>query len=318
MKSNRTKPKQILIVGSAGFIGKALMRKISQLGRPAYSLYHAHLPEPLNHITPVFADLLRPEQLDTYVKQADEVIYLAWSNTLRGNKNAATPNNDSANVVMLRNLIASMEAQETKRLIFVSSLGASRYATSYYLQEKYLAETVVLNSSIPEKIILRSSLVYSDLSAKDKFVQSIESLMTLPWVYPVPRFEQKIAPLHVQDLVEVLVKLIDIPLTSPAQLLEISGEESLALDEIFKSVSTGIGKGNHIALKGFIGDALTPLFEKLHGRKRFEGPSLRDLLTVATKKDDAMEPNNPILEKMPHFAHRFDEAMGKPKSPLLN
>lgn len=317
MKSTR-KAKQILIVGSAGFIGKALMRKISQTGRSAYSLYHTHLPEPLNHITPVFADLQRPDQLDTLVKQADEIIYLAWSNSFKNMKNTSNPTNDSPNILMLKNLVASMEEQGSRRLIFVSSLGASRYAKSYYLKEKYAAESVILNSSIPEKIILRSSLVYSDLSAKDKFVQSIESLMTMPWIYPVPRFDQKIAPLHVNDLVEVLLKLIDLPLPSSAQLLEITGEEQLALDEIFKSVSQGIGKSHHIALKGFIGDALTPIFEKLHGRKRFEGPSLRDLLTVANKKDEAMEANNPILEKMPHFAHRFDEAMGKPKSPLLN
>jgi nucleoside-diphosphate-sugar epimerase len=317
LKSNR-KAKQILIVGSAGFIGKALMRKISQSGRPAYSLYHTHLPEPLNHITPVFADLQRPDQLDTFVKQADEVIYLAWSNTFKTSKLETSPTNESPNILMLRNLVASMEEQGSKRLIFVSSLGASRHASSYYLKEKYAAESVILNSNIPEKIILRSSLVYSDLSAKDKFVQSIESLMTMPWVYPVPRFEEKIAPLHVQDLVDVLIKLIDVPMPTAAQLIEISGEENLALDEIFKAVSQGIGKSHHIALKGFIGDALTPIFEKLHGRKRFEGPSLRDLLTVATKKDEAMEATNPLLEKMPQFTHRFDEAMGKPRSSLLN
>ena len=318
MKNTRNKAKQILIVGSAGFIGKVLTRKLSLSSRAAYSLYHSHLPEPLNHITPVFSDLQRPEQLDTLVRQADEVVYLAWSNSFKNLKNSASPDNDSLNVMMLRNLVTAMEEQGSKRLIFISSLGASRHAKSFYLKEKYAAESVVLNSSIPEKVIIRSSLVYSDLSAKDKFVQSIESLMTMPWIYPVPRFAEKIAPLHVQDLVDVIIKFIDVPLPNSAQVLEISGQESLALDEIFKSVSHGIGKSHHIALKGFIGDALTPLFEKLHGRKRFEGPSLRDLLTVANQKDKATETNNPVLEKIPHFAHRFDEAMGKPKAALLN
>ncbi len=317
MKSNR-KAKQILIVGSAGFIGKALMRRISQNSRPAYSLYHTHLPEPLNHVTPVFADLLRPEQLDTYVRQADEIIYLAWSNSFKNLKNTSTPTGEAPNLAMLRNLVAAMQEHGSRRLLFMSALGASRYAKSYFLKEKYAAESVVINSNIPEKIILRSSLVYSDINAKDKFIQSIESLMAMPWIYPVPRFEQKIALLHVDDLVEVLLKLIDAPLPSPTQILEIRGKENLALDEIFKSVSQGIGKSHHIALKGFIGEALTPIFEKLHGRKRMEGPSLRDLLTLARVKDEALDPHNPLLEKLPPIEHRFEQAMGKARPALLN
>ncbi len=322
MKNQRSKAKQILIVGSAGFIGKAITRKLSTSARPTYSLYHSHLPEPLNHVTPVFTDLQRPEQLDTLVRQADEVIYLAWSNSFKNLRSNETPDHNSANLVMLRNLVHAMEEQGSRRLIFMSAVGASRHAKTFFLKEKYAAETIVLNSNIPEKVILRSSLVYGDLSAKDKFVQSIESLMTMPWVYPVPRFQEKIAPVHVSDLVDVVIKLLDVPLPNAAQVLEITGQESLALDEIFKSVSQGIGKSHHIALKGFIGDALTPIFEKLHGRKRFEGPSLRDLLTVATPKDKATETNNPILDKIPTSAHRFDEAMGKSKpnatGPLLN
>lgn len=318
MKSNR-KAKQILVVGSAGFIGKTLMRKLSQLAKPAYSLYHTHLPEPLNHVTPLFADLRKTDQLETLVKQADVVIYLAWADPLRNIKTLDSPNNDSPNILMLRNLVHAMEQQDCRRIIFVSSLGASRFASSRYLKEKYMAESVILNSNIPEKVILRTSILYSDLSAKDKFVQSIESLMTMPWVYPIPRLQGKIAPMHVGDLVEVLVKLLELPLTSPAQLIELVGKESLALDEIFKSVSQGIGKSHHIALKGFIGEALTPVFEKLHGRKRFEGPSLRDMLTLATAKKEAQD-DSPLLDELPNFAHRFDEAMGVPKAtqPQLN
>lgn len=317
MKSNR-KAKQILVVGSAGFIGKVLMRKLSQQARPAYGLYHTHLPEPLNNVTPIFADLRKTDQLETLLKQADEVVYLAWADPLRDMKSNETPTNDSPNIVMLRNLVNAMEQQGSRRLIFMSSLGASRFATSHYLKEKYAAENLIINSSIPEKIILRSAILYSDLNAKDKFVQSIESLMTMPWVYPVPKLDAKIEPVHVNDLVEILLKLLDVPLPSSTQLLELSGKESLALDEIFKSVSFGIGKSNHIALKGFIGDALTPVFEMLHGRKRFEGPSLRDMLTVATARREELLAT-PLLDKLPHASHRFDEAMGRKSNvPELN
>ena len=313
MKSNR-KAKQVLVVGSAGFIGKALMRKLSQLAKPAYSLYHTHLPEPLNHITPIFADLRKIDQLETLVRQADTVIYLAWSDPLRNIKTLESPTHDSPNILMLRNLVHAMEQQEARRLVFVSSVGASRFADSHYLKEKYMAESVIINSNIPQKVLVRTSILFSDLSAKDKFVQSIESLMTMPWVYPIPKLTARIAPMHVNDLVEVLIKLLDVPLDSPAQLIELVGRESLALDEIFKSVSQGIGKAHHIALKGFIGDALTPVFERLHGRKRFDGPSLRDMLTLATATREVQD-DSALLDKIPKLGHRFDEAMGGNRPP---
>lgn len=317
MKSNR-KAKQILVAGSAGFIGKVLMRKLSAEARAAYGLYHTHLPEPLNNITPVFSDLKKADQLETLLKQSDEVIYLAWAEPLREGKAGEYPTNESPNIVMLQNLVTAMEQQGSRRIIFLSSLGASRFASSHYLKEKYAAENLIINSSIPEKVILRSSILYSDLNAKDKFVQSIESLMAMPWVYPVPRLEGRIEPMHVNDLVEVIAKLIDLPLPETTQLIELKGTESLALEEIFKSVSFGIGKSKHIALKGFIGDALTPVFEKLHGRKRFEGPSLRDMLTVATARSEN-ELTTSLLDKLPNGSHRFNEVMGKRLStPELN
>ncbi len=307
----KPKAKQVLVVGSAGFIGKALMRKLSEQSRSAYGLYHTHLPEPLNHITPVFADLRKSDQWESLLKQCDEVVYLAWADALRDIKSQASPTYDSPNILMLRNLIQAMEEQGSKRIIFLSSLGASRYANSLYLKEKYLAENVIINSKVTEKIILRSSILYSDLSAKDKFVQSIQMLMNMPWVYPVPKLEAKIQPIHVNDLVQVLIKLLDVNLPQTTQLLEMSGAESLALDQIFKSVSLGIGKSHHIALKGFIGDALTPVFEKLHGKKQFDGPSLRDMLTLATaKREDEV---SPLLAQIPYKPHSFEGVMaGRP------
>ena len=133
--------------------------------------------------------------------------------------------------------------------------------------------------------------------------------MRFPWFYPVPKFRGKLAPIHVSDLNEIIFRLIELTELDPAQIIEVAGGEALDLEEIFRFVSVGIGKGTHIALKGFLGQALTPLFEQIHKGGFEASPDLRDLLTVGNRRDRAIEINNAILKELPFGIHRFQETM---------
>ncbi len=304
----------ILVAGSAGFIGKALIRKLSDAGRAMNCLYHAHLPDPVPHMTPTFADMMRREHIISTLAGVGTVVHLAWSQSFRARWEEAFwaqegVRQDGRNIAMVKNLVSAMEEAGTRRIIFVSALGASRTAESWYLQEKYFAEALILNSKIPEKIILRSSLAYADLGAKDRLVAAIERLMRFPWFYPVPKCQEKLAPIHVSDLAEIIYRLIDIAIMEPANLIEVSGLEALDIEDVFRFVSVGIGKGAHIALKGLLGQALTPLFEQMQKRRSETSPDLRDLLTVGNSRDKAVEIDNPILKDLPSGTHRFQETM---------
>lgn len=309
----------ILVAGSAGFIGRPLLRRLAEQGRPVVSLYHAHLPEPLAHMMPIFADMLRAEHLTTALRNVSTVVHLAWSQSFRSQWEEAVfaqegQKQDSRNILMVKNLVHAMEEAGTKRIIFVSALGASRHTDSWYLQEKYFAELVILNSKIPEKVILRSPLVFGEISAKDRLVTAVEKLMRFPWFYPVPKYEGHLSPIHVNDLCEILIRLIDVNVVSSAQLIEVQGSETLAIDEIFRFVSQGIGKGSHFALKGFLGAALAPLFEKIQRRKQENTPQLRDLLTVGGVPDKSTALNNPTYGNLPTSTRQFGETMSMSKN----
>ncbi len=305
---------QILVAGSAGFVGKALIRKLSEANQKVNCLYHAHLPDPVPHMTPMFADMLKKEHISSSLNGVHTVVHLAWSQSFRARWEEAFwaqegLRQDSRNILMVKNLVSAMEEAGTKRIIFLSALGASKTAESWYLQEKYFAEALILNSKIPEKIILRTSLAYSDLVSKDRFVSAIERLMRFPWVYPVPRHPQKLAPIHVLDLAEIIFRLISLPTTLPAHLIEVAGGETLDIEDVFRFVSLGIGKGAHIALKGLLGQALTPLFEQIQKRRPETLPNIRDMLTVGNIRDKAVALNNPLLNELPQGERRFQETM---------
>jgi uncharacterized protein YbjT (DUF2867 family) len=312
----------VLVSGSAGFVGRHLLRRLSEKNRACIGLYRAHLPEPMAHALPVFGDLLRVEHLPPALDGIETVVHLAWNQSFRSRIEDALWGAEetvlaSRNLEMLKNLIQAMEDAGTQRIIFVSALGASRHAESLYLQEKYQAELMILNSKIPEKIILRSALSFGDLKYKDRLVTAIERLMRFPWFYPVPRFKEKLAPLHVNDLSEILLKLIDLPLPEQAQILEVTGQQELAIEEVFRIVSQGIGKGTHIPLKGFLGEALTPLFERLRKDTAPGGPHIRDLLTIGNRRDTATTINSPLQQTLPTGAYRFQDAMQQSEQRLL-
>ncbi len=312
----------LLVAGSAGFVGKALLRRLAEKHRPVVSLYNAHLPEAMAYTTPIFADILRPEFLPSALHNTKTVVHLAWSQSFHSRWEEALwghegTKQDSRNIQMVKNLVQAMEEAGTQRIIFLSALGARRDAESWYLQEKYFAEAVILNSRIPEKIILRSSLVFSDLSAKDRFVSTIERLMRFPWFYPVPRCREKLAPIHVFDLCETITKLIDLEMRESAYLLEIDGGEALALEDMFRYISQGIGKGTHIALRGLLGQTLAPLIESLNRRSQKDLPQLRDLLTIGHQRAPEAALNNPMFNALPRQTRRFKESMtaGAPEVP---
>jgi uncharacterized protein YbjT (DUF2867 family) len=261
----------ILVTGGAGFVGQHVVRQLAELGKTVVALYHHKLPESLDNVYPVGSDMGSAELLAAPLRGIDTVIHLAWEGGLTGPSEPVTFNCLSAgtghglprNAQVLRNLLTAMERAGTRRIVFVSAAGAGRSATIPFLQEKYLAEFLVLNSKIPEKVILRSTVVFGG-QGSDRFVRSIMRVMKYP-VYPVPKLASAVAPVHVKDLASAVVAAAQNPFREsgePAALLDVQGGENYAVQDLFKIVSERCVKGTRIALPSFLGTPLLPLFER--------------------------------------------------------
>jgi NADH dehydrogenase len=261
-----------MVTGAAGYIGRRLVQSLAKESRTVVALYHHRLPESLDHSYPVCSDMSSPELMAAPLRGVETVVHLAWDGGIAGplaglgRWTAHDAPRATRNSQMLGNLITAMERAGTRRIVFVSALGASATAESAFLRDKYLGEFLVLNSAIPEKVIIRSAVVWGGQSHDDQFLRSILRVTRYP-VYPVPKLADKLAPVHIDDLCQTLLKACEAKLARPAALTEMDGGETYAVDEIFKMVAENLTKKSKLALGGFIGKTLLPLFERDANRR---------------------------------------------------
>ena len=305
----------VLITGSSGFIGGRLVRNIAERRVPVVAMYYHRLPDAVPNVFPICSDMSSPELLATPLRGVETVYHLAWdSSSANGSERDVTWEVDSnklpKNVQVARNLFAAMERAGTKRLILVSSIGAKRTASERFLREKYLTEFYALNSKIPERIIVRPSVVFGRDGQNDPFVRSIVRVMRFPIVYPVPCSKGLLAPIDVEDLVKVLATLHTAELKQPCAMLEVTGAEAYKVSDVFRLVSARYAKGARIPLPGALGNSLLSFFERDSRKGAVAAPKLRDYLVLASKGDREINDNNPMVGVLPKHMHSFREVVG--------
>lgn len=257
----------VMVTGAAGYVGRRLVQGLANHSRTVVALYHHRLPESLDHSYPVCSDMSSPELMAAPLRGVETVVHLAWDGGIGGplaevgQWTTHDASKATRNAQMLSNLVTAMERAGTRRIVFVSALGASPTSESAFLRDKYLGEFLVLNSKIPEKVILRTSVVWGGQSHDDPFLRTILRVMRYP-IYPVPKAQARLAPIYVDDLCSSLVKACEKKLGRPTALAELDGGETYAVDEIFKIVSDNLTKKSKLALGGFLGQTLLPLFER--------------------------------------------------------
>lgn len=299
-----------MVTGGSGFIGQQVVRTLAENGQTVVSVYHHKLPDSLDNVYPVCSDISSAELMAAPLRGVETVIHLAWEGGLAGpggpvSMTPRSPAPLTRNAQTLQNLITAMERAGTRRLVFLSAMGASRHSTVPYLQEKYFGESLVLNSKIPEKVILRTNVVFGGQGGNDRFLQSIRRVMKYP-VYPVPRKQDGMAPLHVKDLAAILVNAAQIPMTDSAAVVEVQGAENYKLHDLFKIVSETYVKKTRFALGGALGASLLPLLER-DRRAGPQNPKLAHFLALASAGSDQTKVDNPLTAVIPKKLGTFKE-----------
>ena len=294
-----------LVTGGSGYIGRQLVKGLSQLGQTVVCMYHHRLPEPMSHVYPVCSDMSSAELLAAPLRGVKTVVHLAWEGGLVGpsaplNHRAPGQWGQTKNLKSVANLIEAMEKAGTRRIVFLSALGATRKAQTPYLQEKYLAELAILNSKIPEKIILRSGICCAGLGVHDRFVRSIVNVMKLPMVYPVPSANQDIAPVVLRDLVQTTINVCKQDNHVGSGILELSGSEHFKVEELFKVVKDKHARGAKMPLRGLLGRALLPLLERDGNKARSEQQRLHHYLELDSTRSETIATENKLAEAIPN------------------
>lgn len=300
----------IMVTGGSGFIGQQVVKSLAEQGKTVVSIYHHKLPDSLDNVYPVCSDISSAELMAAPLRGVESVIHLAWEGGLAGpgapvSMTPRSPAPLTRNAQTLQNLITAMERAGTRRIIFLSAMGASRRASAPYLQEKYFGESLVLNSRIPEKIVLRSNVVFGGQGGNDRFLQSIRRVMKF-MIYPVPRKQDGMAPVHVKDLADVILNAVKIPMEETASVVEVQGSENYKVSDLFKIVSENYVKKTRFALGGAIGASLLPLLER-DRRAGPANPKLCHFLALASAGSEQTRVANPLQAVVPKKIATFKE-----------
>tara|TARA_B100000242_G_C42918980_1_gene426113 strand:- start:179 stop:841 length:663 start_codon:yes stop_codon:yes gene_type:complete len=126
---------------------------------------------------------------------------------------------------------------QIKKFIHLSSLGIENAIDSKYAQSKLEGENTVRNN-FSKSIILKPSIVYS---VDDKFTTNFMSLLSLlPFMPLYYSGKTKFIPIHVIDLVNIIMNVIEID--SEGITIECVGPETLSFKELLRKLLRSINK----------------------------------------------------------------------------
>lgn len=222
----------ILVTGGTGFIGKALIRHLADLGYPVRTLIR---PSPTSPNLPLgvpvdvaVSGLTDERGLRAAMVGVDIVFHLA-SGEWRGTRASLMDIDIQGTRVVAQ---AAAEAG-VKRFFYVSHLGADRASAYPVLKAKAIAEEFIRRSGV-DYTILRSAIVFGPNDGLTTGLARI--LASVPFAFLIPGDGSVLLqPLWVEDLVTCMVWALDDDETRN-RMYEIGGPEYLSLRQIVELI----------------------------------------------------------------------------------
>lgn len=208
----------VAVTGADGHVGRRLMARL------------ADHPNPLLPLT-------RDDDWAAALPRAEAVVHL--SGTLQPRR---PDGYGGANLASTRRMLQAL-AGLTRRVVFLSFVGADPGSSNPYLRTKGEAEEEIRRSGIPS-VVFRSTYVYGDL---DDPGPSFTSYRAGPSgrVLVVGDGSQRIEPIHVGDICEFLVRAA-LDEETPTGTFDVGGPRTFTLDEFVGLLNPAGSRISHI------------------------------------------------------------------------
>jgi uncharacterized protein YbjT (DUF2867 family) len=221
----------ILITGANGYIGQHLVRRLVAQGVTPRCLVRnigrARQVLPADQVELVQGDTTQAATLAPAVRGVDTIVHAAFITADR----KATKENyyNETNVDGTQNLIAAAKAAGVKRIVEISGLGTRPDVPGSYMQGRYLAEKMLVDSGLDWTIIRPSVLFGKDAP----FVKGLTELIaTSPVVPLIGGGKIEFQPIYVEDVVTVIIKVLDEPERTRNHIYTIGGPEHYSFSQI--------------------------------------------------------------------------------------
>jgi uncharacterized protein YbjT (DUF2867 family) len=210
---------KILVLGAGGFIGRHAADALRAAG---HQVFHARIR---------FERALRPQDWTAALQNMDAVVNAVGIIRERGSQTFQALHDTAP-----RALFAACQAAGVRRVVQISALGADDAARSRFHRSKKRADDYLASLDL-DWAIVQPSLVFGEGGASARL---FTLLAALPFT-PLPRDgRQSVQPIHVDDLVEALVKLATVPMRIRLQAV---GPRAIMLREWLRLLRAQMGFG---------------------------------------------------------------------------
>ncbi|GHO91220.1 oxidoreductase [Reticulibacter mediterranei] len=231
----------ILITGATGYIGSHLVaRLVSQGERPrclVRNINRATRVLPAGKLEFVAGDTTQPASLETAVQGVDTIVHAAFVTADRKEKSGS--HYEETNVSGTANLVKAAKAAGVKRIVVLSGLGTKPGKAGSYMQGRYLAEQLVIDSGLNWTIIRPSVVFGKDAPFIKGLVDLIRSAPVLPLIGGGTTLFQ---PIYVEDVATIILKVLAEPERTARKVYTVGGPERYSFREIFDVLLKATGK----------------------------------------------------------------------------
>lgn len=232
---------RILVTGATGFIGSAI---VAALRRSAHDVVlcvhrtgHRYLPSDAETIE---VDYMRDLTAEAWLPRLAGVDVVV--NAVGILRESAQARFAELHHLAPTALFQACEQSSVSRVIQISALGADE-GTSQYHRTKRAADDV-LRASTLDWTVVQPSVVFGQRGASTRLFLRLASLPVIPLV---GRGEQRIQPIHIDDLVAIVVRLIDFSLAIKQTIVAV-GPEAVTMRKMLSAYRKSLGLGKAFVL----------------------------------------------------------------------
>lgn len=219
----------ILLTGAGGFIGGRLSQALTAAGHIVLEARRSTPPDSHGVVADFTRDLDAREWIPK-LAGIDAVINAVGILRERGEQTFERVHTQAPQA-----LFAACVAARVRRVVQISALGAERGASGYFTSKRAADEYL---ASLPlEWTIVRPSLVYGEGGSSARLFNMLASLP----ITPLPGSgEQRVQPIHIDDLVEAIVNLLGRG-SAAGQCISLVGPAPLSLREFLERLRAAMG-----------------------------------------------------------------------------
>jgi uncharacterized protein YbjT (DUF2867 family) len=230
----QSKPYNILVTGSTGFIGSRLVKRLTHLGYTVSALSRRKISD-IENVRYVQADVLKKDELERALEGIEVVYYLLHS--MEGDKKA-WKDFAQREKIQAQNFLKAATSAGVKRIIYLGGLINESLELSQHMQSRKDVGDILSSGNI-SVTQLRASLI---IGAGGGSYAMLRYLVERLPIMVCPKWIKSLAqPIAVDDVIEYLVGCMEHSETS-GKIFDIGGPERLTYERLMRVYATFLNR----------------------------------------------------------------------------